>query len=187
MGSKGNWINLWRKIPYKTITYKDTIFFLRKSLSCEFLEIRRGFGESVAVYAFLLWAVARSKLMDELDFWSDLLGCSLLVNNFCLLWGFSWGIRDPSDLLFNIFDIWQLCLIGSLLPLLFQMSLSWIASSLRWILSWSVNTYCKLIIYPAQMEDSYFSVTVDSSVPNWKSDLLFQLFQFGILCWTNVQ
>lgn len=97
-------------------------FFLRKSLSCRLLEMGRGFGESVAVYAFVLWATARSRLMDKLDFWSDLLGCWHLVNHFCPLWGFSGDIYDPSDLLFNIFDVWHLCLICSLLRLLFQMS-----------------------------------------------------------------
>lgn len=96
-------------------------FFLRKSLSCKLLEIRRGFGESVGVDAFTFWAAARSKLMDRRVFWPHLLGCWHLVNHFCPLWGFSWVIYDPSDLLFNIFDIWQLCLICSL-PLLFQMS-----------------------------------------------------------------
>lgn len=89
-------------------------FFLRKSLSCKLLEIRRGLGESVAVDAFMLWADARSRLMSELDFWSDLLGCWHLVSCFCPLWGFSQGIYDPSELLFNISDFWQLCLICSL-------------------------------------------------------------------------
>lgn len=85
-------------------------FFHKKSLSCKLLEIGREFGESVAVHDFMLWASARSRLMDELDFWSDLLGCCHLVNHFCSLWGFLWGIYNPADLLFNVFGIWQLLL-----------------------------------------------------------------------------
>lgn len=137
-------------------------FFHKKSLTCKLLEIGREFGESVAVHDFMLWASARSRLMDELDFWSDLLGCCHLVNHFCSLWGFPCGTYNPADLLFNIFGIWQLCLICSLLPLISNV-ISWIASSLpRWSLLWSVHTYCELIIYPAQMEHSYFSMTVNS-------------------------
>lgn len=67
-------------------------FFLRKSLSCKLQKVRRGFGESVVVNAFVLWAAARGRLMDEMDFWSDLLGCCHLVNHFCPLWGFPWGV-----------------------------------------------------------------------------------------------
>jgi len=60
--------------------------------------------------------------MDKLSFLSDLLGCCHLVNPLCPLWGFPWGMYHPSDLLFISFDIWQLYLICSLLPLLLQMS-----------------------------------------------------------------
>lgn len=87
MGSKGNGMNLWRKIPCETIKYKDTISFTAglQAANCW----RRGEGLGTAAgSAFMLWAAARSRLMDELNFWSDLLSYCHPVKHFCPFWGF---------------------------------------------------------------------------------------------------
>lgn len=155
-------------------------FFSRKSLNCRLLEIGR-VGESVAVYAFMFWAAASSRVMDKLDCRTDLLVCCHLVNIFVLSGALLWYLTTLLNL--------------QLVTSVTSNVISWITSSLlRWSLLWLGSTYCKLITYPAQMGHSYFFMTVDCSVPKLafrgkmfgKSNLLLQLFQFGVLFWTNI-
>lgn len=91
-------------------------FFYRKSLSCKWLEMGASLEKVV-----LFMPRCSGQPNGHAGFGADLPGCWHPVTTFVPLWGSLWGIYDPSDLL-NIFDIWQLCLICSLLPLLFQMS-----------------------------------------------------------------
>lgn len=66
-------------------------FFSRKFLNYKLLEIRR-VGESVAVYAFMLWAAASSRVMDKPDCRTDLLGCLSSCKSFLFSLGLFFDI-----------------------------------------------------------------------------------------------
>lgn len=140
-------------------------FFSRKSLNFKLLEIGR-VGESVAVYAFMLWAAASSRVMDKLELqdWSVRLlsFCKPFLSSLGFFLGCLWSFWSSFQYLWYLATLLNLQLVTSVTSNV----ISWITSSLlRWSLLWLGNTYCKLITYPAQMDHSYFSMTVDCSVP----------------------
>lgn len=92
-----------------------------------------------------------------------LASCKPFLSSLGLFWGYLWSFWSSVQHLWCLAPLLNLQFVTSVISNV----ISWFTSSLRWSPLWSVNTYCKLIIYPVRMEDSCFSMTVDSSVPKF--------------------